>query len=96
MKETQKEVLHFEPKTQFGAGDCLGDIFPNIQKLFPNAINRGRVFSVLVESHGMGFPKKVIHQDKTAWKKCLECSVFDRCLQIGMANLLFQHALDRY
>ena len=97
MKETLKEVLHFNPENHLGSGDCLGELFPNIQNLSYNANNHGRVFSAMIKSQGLGgFKKKEIHKDETAWKKCLACPDFDRCLQVSMADLLFQHAIDRY
>lgn len=96
MNEPMKETLHYDPKTKCGSGGCLGELFPNFQRLVPNVINRGRVFGVLLQSHGIGFQRKELIRDEAAWNKCLECSDFDRCLQVSMANLLLQQAVASY
>ena len=97
MKDMLKEVLHYNPETQLGSGNCLGELFPNIQNLSYNANNRGRVFGATIKAQGLGgFTEKAIHKDETAWKQCVACPDFDRCLHVSMANLLFQHAINSY
>ncbi|ODU25227.1 MAG: hypothetical protein ABS95_00420 [Verrucomicrobia bacterium SCN 57-15] len=96
MKEPVKETLHYDPKRECGSGGCLGELFPDFLRLVPNVINRGRVFGVLIESHGLGAQRKEIVRDEAAWKKCLDCSQFDRCLQVSMAKLSLQQAVGGY
>jgi hypothetical protein len=96
MKEPMKEHLHYDPKKESGSGACLGELFPDFMRLTRNVLNRGRVFAVLIESHGMGVQHKEIVRDETAWKKCLACRDFDRCLQVSLASLTLQKAVSNY
>ena len=96
MKEPKKEHLHYDPKKECGSGACLGELFPDFMRLARDVLNRGRVFGVLIESHGPGTQHKEIVRDETAWKKCLECDYFDRCLQVSLANLTLQKTVSNY
>ena len=96
MKESLNEHLHYDPKKECGSGACLGELFPDFLHLIPNVLNRGRAFGVLIESHGLGVQHKEIVRDEAAWKKCLECHDFDRCLQVSLASLTLQKAVSSY
>ena len=95
MKEPTKEKLHYDPKRDCGSV-CVGDLFPDFLRLVPNVLNRGRVFSVLIESCGIGTQHKEVVIDEAALKKCRECPDFDRCLQLSMAKLSLQQAVANY
>jgi len=96
MKETMKEKVHCDPKKEFVGGARLGELFPDFPHLIPNVLNRGRAFGVLIESHGIGTQHKEIVRYEAAWKKCLECHEFDRCLQVSLASLTLQKAVSNY
>ena len=99
MKEPAKSVkeqLHYDPKNECGNSACLGELFPDFMRLIPNVLNRGRVFGVIIESHGIGVQHKEIVRDEAAWEKCLECYDFDRCLQASLAGSSLQQAVNNY
>jgi hypothetical protein len=96
MKDSVKEHLHYNGKKECLSGAGMGELFPDFMRLARNVLNRGRVFGVLIESHGLGVQDKEIVRDEAAWKKCLECHDFDRCLQVSLANLTLQQAVSNY
>jgi hypothetical protein len=87
-------MLHFDPDVACCDDPAPGDFFPDLLNLALNRENRGRVVSVLVESHGIGTVKPVIRIDGQAWIKCSAHPGFENAYRLSMAKLSLQRSLD--
>lgn len=93
MNTIRPEKLHYDPTVECRAGSVTGDFFPDFLNLENNVINRGRVFSVLVERTGMGVQQRWMGCDSAAWAKCVEKACFRECYEMSMAKLALSQAL---
>lgn len=87
------EKLHYDSSVGCCDDADTGGMFPDLLNLVPNCVNRGRVFSVFVESHGVGTARPQMNVDNEAWARCFESPRFERCYRLSMAKLLLQQAL---
>jgi hypothetical protein len=94
MKTTILESLHFDPKTECCSAPTQDDLFPSLLHLQPNAVNKGRVFSVHVVSEGLGVQQRKVAVDKDAWLRCSQSPHFDPCLKLAMARLALEAAIQ--
>ncbi len=85
---------------QTNSGCCsdasTGDLFPDMLHLAKNRLNKGRVFGVLLESHGMGIQNRKIVVDKKAWEECAKSPNFRACYDLSIAKLALQQAQTGY
>lgn len=93
MGANRMEKLHYDPTVECEAGSIKGDLFPDFLSLENNVINRGRIFSVLVERTGMGVQHRWMGCDSAAWAKCAEKPCFRQCYDMSMAKLALAQAL---
>lgn len=74
--------------------DCFGDLFPDLERLQADQPLAGKSFSVLKASCGMTAFDRGIRVDLEQWRKCVECSSFRSCYDLGMARLALWTALQ--
>jgi len=65
---------------------CFGTIFPILDRLEFNKPLKGKVFSVFVESIGIGAQSRRIDADEAAWEACRQCPAFQSCYDLSMAR----------
>lgn len=87
------EKLHYNPAISCCSAEDTGDLFPDLLCLAPNCINRGRVFSIHLVSHGLGQSKRQLDVDHEAWDRCFSSPGFERSYRLSMAKLALQQAL---
>lgn len=75
---------------------CHGHMFPDLGEIRVNHPTSGKVFTVLVESCGVGFQKREITVDQVQWEQCLECPHFESCQRLSSSTLLLQEAINRH
>ena len=73
--------------------ECFGKIFPNLDHLQYNQHCKGKVFSVIVESKGLGHTSKRIEVNESEWTACRECKYVDSCHELCKAKLMLRHAV---
>jgi hypothetical protein len=86
-------MLHFNSEVACCDDPAAGDLFPDLLNLAPNRENRGRIATVVMESHGIGKAKPVIRIDRAAWLKCSAHPSFNSNYRLSMALLNLQQAL---
>lgn len=94
-KKTMKpapESLHYNPQDICCAHACLGELFPDLLRLKPNTLNKGRVFGIQIDSCGAGVQGRTVVVDPKAWKACSQSPGFENCLQLSLAKLAAQQA----
>ena len=75
--------------------DCYGNIFPDLRTFSYNRIARGKVFSVLVKSFGIGVQSRDLTIDTQAWEACQVCPQYRGCYDLSMAKLAMEEAIRR-
>jgi hypothetical protein len=69
-------------------------MFPDLDRLEDNRPLRGKVFTVLVESKGIGVSGRTITVDPDQWQACVACEQYRGCYDLSMGKLLLTHAVD--
>ena len=72
---------------------CHGDMFPDLAKLSVNRPLKGEVFTVQVNSVGIGVQSRGLVVDEEQWDRCLDCPQYRSCYDLSMAKLALGHAL---
>lgn len=72
---------------------CFGTIFPDLDQLQLNAPLKGKVFSVLARSSGIGIQNREIQADPQAWDACRQCPEYSSCYDFSMARISLDQAL---
>jgi len=80
--KAQTEKLHYDADKECCSEPCLGDFFPDFLHLETNRLNKGRLFSVLLESSGIGIPRRAVILDIEALNECRHSLHFDLCLKL--------------
>lgn len=97
MKTMRPEKLHFDPATPCCADQTKADLFPSFMNLQMNALNRGRLFSVYLETFGMGaLSDRRIEVDSSALSECMKSPHYSRLLELSLAKLALEQAVLRY
>ena len=72
---------------------CYGDMFPDLDRLEHNRPLEGKVFTVRVESKGIGASGRGVRVDAAKWEKCVACERYRDCYDLSMATLLLYLAV---
>ena len=75
---------------------CYGNMFPDFAQERLNERNRGKAFSVIVESVGIGIQKRAVTTDLEEWEDCLQCPDYRTCYDLSMAKLHLWKALQSF
>jgi len=70
--------------------DCCGALFPDLDRIEFNRPLKGKAFTVLVESAGVGVRARRVEVDR---KACLRCPSYPACYDLCTARLLLGSAL---
>ena len=70
--------------------ECYGTMFPDLSNLAYNKENKGKAFSVLIKSAGIGVQSKNVSVNKVEWQKCQKCSCYRSCFDLCMAKKALQ------
>lgn len=92
-KAALPDVLHYDATRPCCETPSAGDFFPDLLRIQLNHLNRGRVFAVLTESHGVGLQNREMIVDQAAWDECVKSPNFRACYDLSMAKLALQQAL---
>ena len=75
--------------------ECYGTLLPNLDRLEHNTPCRGRAFTALVTSHGIGVHSRQVQVDAAQWEACQRCPSFRSCYDLCMALLALRESLAR-
>ena len=75
--------------------ECYGTMFPDLDRLEYNRPCRGKAFTALVTSQGIGVQSRTLDVDERQWDACQECPVYRPCYDLGMAKLSLTGGLSR-
>ena len=94
MKKTAPEKLHFDPAIPCCADETTADLFPSFLHLQMNALNRGRLFSVYLETFGMGaLSNRKLEVDAAALTECMKSPRYAKLLELSLAKLALEQAV---
>lgn len=88
-----REKLYFDPSQPCCAQPTQADFFPDILDLKSNVVHRGRIFSAVERSVGVGVQEHHIEVDEQAWLLCLQSPHFEACYRLSLAKLELRKAL---
>ena len=74
---------------------CYGAMFPDMSRLEFNRPCRGKAFTVLVTSMGIGVESRKLEVKEAELDACQACPVYRMCYDLCMAKLSLNNALDR-
>ncbi len=74
---------------------CYGTLFPDLERLQDNVPCRGKAFTALVRSQGIGVQAREVTVDQAQWAACQRCAAFRSCYDLGMALLVLREAISR-
>ncbi|MBT7303154.1 MAG: hypothetical protein HN849_26720 [Victivallales bacterium] len=74
--------------------ECYGKMLPDLSQLEYNQPCRGKVFTVCLESLGIGIQSRKLTADSAQWDLCQQCPVFASCRDLSMMRLALERALD--
>jgi hypothetical protein len=92
----EPDNLHYDPDKKCCTEGTLAELFPDFSKLKMNCLNKGRVFSVQIDSCGIGIQRRLVILDQEALKKCSQMPEFNLSWKISMAQLALQERTLRY
>ncbi len=72
---------------------CYGTMFHDTLHFETNKEMKGKVFSFVLKSLGLGHSDRLVKADISEWNDCLECPEFDHCYKLCMAKLAFEGAI---
>lgn len=75
--------------------DCFGTMLPELDCLEYNRPSRGKAFTALVTSQGIGVQSRSLTVEETGWEACQACPVYRSCYDLCMAKLSLTDALSR-
>ena len=75
--------------------ECYGAMFPDLDCLEYNRPCRGKAFTALVRSQGIGVQSRHLSVDEKEWAACRECRLYRSCYDLCMAKLALDDALAR-
>jgi len=70
-------------------------MFPDFTRLEHNTPCRGKAFSALVRSLGVGVQSREVTVDEAAWDACQRCPAYRSCYDLSMALFSLREALAR-
>jgi hypothetical protein len=76
-----------------GKPPCYGTMFPDLDRLEYNTPCRGKAFTVLVTSQGIGVQSRTVTVDEAGWEACQRCPAYRSCYDLCLARLSLQDAL---
>jgi hypothetical protein len=74
---------------------CYGNIFPDFAGSKINQSLRGRVFSTLIQSVGIGIQSRSSKVDLEQWENCTECEHYRTCYDLSLGQLLVSMAIGQ-
>ena len=75
--------------------ECYGSMFPDLGGLDLNCPCRGKAFTALVTSQGIGVQSRNLEVNEAEWDACQACPVYRSCYGLCMAKLGLNGALAR-
>ena len=84
---TPPDLLHYDSKRSCCESPLDADLFPDLERLKTNKINRGRIASIYLQSFGIGLQKKELTVDEEAWSEYVKHPNFRSCYDLSMAKL---------
>ena len=72
---------------------CYGAMFPDLTQLEHNIPCKGKVFTVVVRTSGIGNQGDVVETDYAAWEDCQRCLSYTSCYDLCMAKIALGNAL---
>ena len=78
-----------------GKPECYGQLFPDLDRLEPNRPCRGKVFTVLIRSAGVGVQSRDLTVDEAQWETCQACPWYRSCYDLGSARLSLWDVVQR-
>ena len=75
--------------------ECYGTMFPDLTRLEHNTPCRGKAFTALAASQGIGVQSRGLTVDQDEWDACQQCPVYRSCYDLCLALLSLRSALDR-
>ena len=75
--------------------ECYGSMFPDLSRLEYNRPCKGKAFTALATSQGIGTQSRNLTVDDSAWASCQACAVYRSCYELCMAKLTLNGALAR-
>ena len=74
---------------------CYGTLFPDLDRPEYNTPSRGKAFTVLVRSQGIGVQSREVTVDEREWEACQRCPVYRSCYDLCMAMLALRQGVER-
>ncbi len=75
--------------------DCYGTMFPDLDRLEHNQPCRGKAFTAVVKSQGIGIQSRSLTVDEKEWDACQACPVYRSCYDLCVARLTLGGTLAR-
>ncbi len=75
---------------------CYGAMFPDVTRLEYNRPCKGKAFSALLSSQGVGVQSRELTVDEAEWDACQRCPVYRSCYDLCLALLSIWTALERF
>ena len=82
--------------SQYEHKDCFGKMYPDDLHLRVNKPNKGKVFTVLLDSAGGVMTTRRdrrIEIDVNQWDDCQKCPEFDSCYKLSLAKSTLESAI---
>jgi len=73
--------------------ECHGNMLPDLDQLEYNQPCRGKVFTVYLESQGIGIQSRKLIADSVQWELCQQCPLYTSCRDLSMMRLALERAL---
>jgi len=68
-------------------------MFPDLARLEYNKPLRGKAFTALVTSQGIGVQSRALTVNEDEWEACQQCPAFRSCYDLCMATLVLREGL---
>jgi len=75
--------------------ECYGTMFPDLSRLEYNRPCKGKAFTALATSQGIGVQSRSLTVDEEQWDACQKCPVCRSCYDLCMARVSLRSALER-
>ena len=75
--------------------ECYGTMFPDLTRLEHNRPCKGKAFTALTTSQGIGVQSRSVTVDEDLWDACQQCSAYRPCYDLSLALLWLRSALER-
>ena len=74
--------------------ECYGTMFPDLSDLEHNSPCKGKTFTALTRSQGVGVQSRSVTVDYDQWDACQQCPVYRSCYDLCRALLWLRSAIE--